>query len=42
MDGASYYLFFAGLMLVAAIGFVFVAIRYKEQTILQDEVPASS
>lgn len=41
MSGASYYLFFAALMLVAAIGFVFVAMRYKEQTILQEEVPAN-
>jgi POT family proton-dependent oligopeptide transporter len=38
MSGASYYLFFAALMLVAAVGFVFVAMRYKEETILQDEV----
>jgi POT family proton-dependent oligopeptide transporter len=42
MSGASYYLFFAGLMLVAAIGFVFVAMRYKEQTILQEEMPAAT
>jgi len=37
LTGATYYLFFAGLMLAAAIAFIFVARRYREQTILQDE-----
>ncbi|MGZ8900211.1 MAG: POT-type proton-dependent oligopeptide transporter, partial [Limisphaerales bacterium] len=40
MTGPTYYLFFSGLMFVAAIGFIFVAMRYKEQTILHDEAAA--
>lgn len=40
MQGPTYYLFFAGLMFVAAVGFIFVAMRYKEQTILHEEAPA--
>jgi POT family proton-dependent oligopeptide transporter len=39
MTGPSYYLFFAGLMVFAAVGFVFVAMKYKEQTILHEEEP---
>ena len=35
--GPTYYLFFASLMFVAAILFIFVALRYKEQTILHEE-----
>ncbi len=41
MTGPRYYLFFAGLMFIAAVGFIFVAMRYKEQTILHDEQPAA-
>ena len=37
LPGASYYWFFTALMFVTAIGFIFVAIRYKGQTHLQDE-----
>jgi proton-dependent oligopeptide transporter, POT family len=40
MTGPRYYLFFAALMFTAAIGFIFVAMRYKERTILHDEQPA--
>lgn len=39
--GANYYLFFAGLMLVTAIVFVFVAGKFKVQTFIQDEIPAA-
>ena len=37
LPGAQYYLFFSGLMLGAAILFVFVALRYREETHIQDE-----
>jgi proton-dependent oligopeptide transporter, POT family len=37
LSGAEYYLFFAGIMLVSAAGFVFVAARYREKTYLQGE-----
>ena len=37
LDGASYYLFFAAAMAVAAILFVPVAVWYKERTYIQDE-----
>ncbi|MCA9548534.1 MAG: POT family MFS transporter [Myxococcales bacterium] len=37
LSGPSYYLFFAAVMLVASVLFVFVAMRYKEHTHLQDE-----
>jgi len=37
LEGASYYLFFAGAMLATAILFVPVAVWYKEQTYIQDE-----
>ena len=40
MTGPRYYLFFAVLMFIAAVGFIFVALRYKEQTILHEEQPA--
>jgi POT family proton-dependent oligopeptide transporter len=39
LEGASYYLFFAGAMAVTAILFVPVAVWYKEQTYIQDETP---
>ena len=37
LAGADYYLFFAGLMFVTSVVFIFVAKRYKEKTILQDQ-----
>ncbi len=37
LQGASYYLFFAGLMFVTAILFAAVASRYREVTYLQEE-----
>ena len=37
--GAQYYLFFAGLMLITAVLFIFVALRYREQTYIQEERP---
>ena len=36
LEGASYFWFFAGLMLVTAIGFIPYALRYRGKTILQD------
>jgi proton-dependent oligopeptide transporter, POT family len=36
LAGASYYLFFSGLMFVTAILFIVVAMKYQEKTILQD------
>jgi POT family proton-dependent oligopeptide transporter len=36
LEGASYYLFFAGLSAAAALVFAFVALRYREKTHLQD------
>ena len=38
LKGASYYLFFAGLMLLAALGFIPVAMAYKPKEYLQDEM----
>jgi proton-dependent oligopeptide transporter, POT family len=40
MSGPTYYLAFAGMMFVAAVVFIFVAMRYKEVTYLQEEKPA--
>ena len=37
LDGATYYLFFAGCMLATAILFIPVAMAYKEKTYIQDE-----
>jgi len=37
LPGASYYMFFTGLMFVTAILFIVVAYFYKERTFLQDE-----
>jgi POT family proton-dependent oligopeptide transporter len=37
LSGVEYYLFFAGVMCVTAVGFVAVARRYQEQTYLQAE-----
>ena len=36
LEGASYYLFFAGLMMTTALVFIPVAIAYKEKIYLQD------
>lgn len=38
LSGANYYLFFAGLMFLAAVAFIFAALRYREQSFLQDEM----
>ncbi|MGP8199896.1 MAG: POT family MFS transporter [Limisphaerales bacterium] len=40
LAGASYYLFFAEVLLGSAVIFIFVARRFKAQTFIQDEVPA--
>ena len=37
LKGAAYYLFFAGLMLLAALVFIPVAMAYKPKEYLQDE-----
>ena len=37
LEGASYYGFFTGLMLIAAVVFVFVAYFYKEKRYIQDQ-----
>ncbi len=39
LDGASYYLFFAGAMAVTALLFIPVAVWYKERTYIQEEAP---
>lgn len=41
LTGPEYYLFFAALMLVAALIFIPVAIFYKEKTYLQEEAKAA-
>lgn len=38
LPGVQYYLFFDVFMLVTAITFIFVALRYREQTYIQDQV----
>jgi len=42
LHGASFYIFFAVLSMVAAIVFAFVALRYKEVAHLQDEAPGTA
>ena len=37
LSGADYYLFFAGVMLITAIVFIFVALRYREERYIQEE-----
>ena len=37
VTGADYYLFFAGCMFLTALGFIPYAMRYKEETYIQDE-----
>jgi POT family proton-dependent oligopeptide transporter len=41
LEGASYYTFFASLMFITAILFIFVAARYKVQNHIQDSDPES-
>ncbi len=38
LAGAQYYLFFAGLIFLAGVGFAIVATKYREETYIQDEV----
>jgi len=40
LTGVQYYLFFDGFMLLTAIAFIFAALRYKEQTYIQDAAAA--
>lgn len=40
--GAQYYLFFAGLMFITALLFIFVAVSYRERTYIQEEQPVSA
>jgi POT family proton-dependent oligopeptide transporter len=42
LPGASYYWFFTGAMLVTAILFIPLALRYKAKEYIQDEAPASN
>jgi POT family proton-dependent oligopeptide transporter len=37
LTGANYYLFFAGLMFVASVAFIIIAIFYRGKTFIQDE-----
>jgi POT family proton-dependent oligopeptide transporter len=41
LDGASYFLFFAGMMFVAAVIFVPVAMAFKERTYIQESAQGS-
>ena len=41
LEGPSYFWFFAALTLAAALGFVVVALFYRERTYIQDERPAA-
>lgn len=41
LDGASYFLFFAGMMFAAAVIFVPVAMAFKERTYIQESLPGS-
>lgn len=42
LPGADYYWFFTGMMAVAAVVFVFVAMFYRGRTYTQDSLPADS
>lgn len=42
LDGPDYYWFFAGVMAVAAVGFIIWSQFYQEQTYLQDDAPSPS
>ncbi len=39
LPGAQYYWFFTAVMAVASVGFVFVAMKYREKTYIQDDQP---
>jgi POT family proton-dependent oligopeptide transporter len=39
LPGPTYYLFFAGLLLVSSVVFIFVARKYQPHTFIQDEMP---
>ena len=41
LEGASYFWFFAGMMLLTAVIFIPVAILYKEKTFIHEEEPAT-
>ena len=41
LTGPDYYLFFSACMLVTAIAFIPVALRYKEKTYIQEEESGS-
>src|SRR5205814_3223910 len=38
LAGASYYLFFAGVMLATAVLFIFATLFYQEKTYIQEEI----
>ncbi len=40
LEGASYYWFFAAMMTVTAVIFIFVAMGYRQKSYIQDEAPA--
>jgi POT family proton-dependent oligopeptide transporter len=40
LEGASYFLFFAGLMFATAVIYVPFAMRFKERTYIQESVAA--
>jgi POT family proton-dependent oligopeptide transporter len=42
LTGVQYYVFFDALMLVTATVFIFVALRYKEQTYIQEQPNSSA
>ena len=42
LKGADYYLFFTWLMLAASVLFIFVAMKFKPRTIIQEQSPAAS
>ncbi len=41
LQGAAYFWFFTGVMLAAAVLFIFVALAYREKTYIQEEEPAT-
>jgi POT family proton-dependent oligopeptide transporter len=42
LEGASYFLFFAGLMFATAVIYIPFAMRFKEHTYIQESVPATT
>lgn len=42
LSGANYYLFFAGLMFVAALAFIVIAIFYRGRSYIEGEAPATA